>query len=120
MRFGLEPDLSVVGEADDGMAALAMAEMLQPNIILMDAEMPAMDGITATSQLCSARSKSAVVILTAHDTADLRAKATAAGAAAFITKNAYIEQLIAAIRGVASTLSTASNAVPIVPTAALA
>ena len=105
MRFGLEPDLNVVGEAADGVTAIHLAKHLTPNIILMDAEMPRMDGITATHRLSSHAPDSPVVILSAHDNDDLRARAKAAGAAAFVSKTQFIEPLIAAIRDVANRVS---------------
>lgn len=107
MRFGLEPDLNVVGEADNGVAAIHLAQRLTPNIILMDAEMPKMDGITATHRLARHAPESHVVILSAHDNDDLRAKAKAAGAAAFVSKTQFVEPLIAAIRDIAGRVSYA-------------
>ena len=101
MRFGLEPDLSIIGEAGDGLAAISMATTLNPNVILMDMEMPTMDGILATHKLQCAASQSAVVILTAHDTPEMRSQAKAAGAAAFMPKTAYVDKLIEVIRAVA-------------------
>ena len=102
MRFGLEPDLHIVGEAGDGLAAISMATALNPNIILMDLEMPTLDGIAATHSLHCASSSSAVVILTAHDTPDRRTQAKAAGAAAFMSKTGYVDKLIDVIRAVAT------------------
>ncbi len=101
MRFGLEPDLNIVGEAEDGDSAITMARRLCPNVILMDAEMPRMDGITATMRLLIQAPNSNIVILTAHDNDVLRERAKKAGAAAFIHKTTFVEPLIAAIRALA-------------------
>jgi DNA-binding NarL/FixJ family response regulator len=54
MRLALESDIMVVGEAGDGAMALTMTEALQPDVVLMDIEMPDLDGIAATAMLCAA------------------------------------------------------------------
>lgn len=73
-------------------------QSLAPDIVLMDVEMPAMDGITATAALQKARVQSVVVMLSIHDDDLTRARAQAAGAAAFAEKHGRIEALIATIR----------------------
>lgn len=98
MRLVLEPDITVVGEASTGEQALALVQSLAPDIVLMDVEMPAMDGITATAALQKARVQSVVVMLSIHDDDLTRARAQAAGAAAFAEKHGRIEALIATIR----------------------
>ena len=98
MQLALEPDLKVVGEAEDGEQVLALAAQLHPDVILMDVELPLMDGITATAKLRVADPKCAVVILSLYDDAKTRAAAQAAGAAAFVGKQESSETLLAAIR----------------------
>jgi DNA-binding NarL/FixJ family response regulator len=98
MRLEIEPGMLVVGEAEDGAAALAMATLLAPDVILMDAEMPGMDGITATKQLCETACRCAVIVLTLHDDAGTRARAEAAGAAGFVAKHHIDTTLLDAIR----------------------
>ena len=97
-RFHLEPDLQVVGEASSGSEALAQAQALSPDVVLMDVAMPGMDGIEATATLHRAVPQSAVVILSIASDAQTRARAQAAGAAAFVEKRGATEMLLAAIR----------------------
>ena len=96
-RFYLEPDLEVVGEAGTGGEALALAQTLIPDVVLMDIEMPGMDGIEATLALRRAVPQSAVVILSIYDDAQTRGRAQAAGAVAFVEKRGGTEALLSAI-----------------------
>jgi DNA-binding NarL/FixJ family response regulator len=97
-RFHLEPDLEVVGEASTGSEALALAQTLTPDVVLMDIEMPQMDGIAATAAMLRAVPQSVVVILSIHDDAQTRRRAQAAGAVAFVEKHGATEALLAVIR----------------------
>ncbi len=97
-RFHLEPDLEVVGEASSGSEALALAQALTPDVVLMDVEMPGMDGIEATAALCRAMPLSAVVMLSIYDDAQTRGRAQEAGAVAFVEKRGETESLLSAIR----------------------
>ena len=99
--LSLEPDLEVVGEASDGAEAISLARTLRPDVVLMDVEMPGMDGISATAALHSAAPQSAVVILTLYDDTATRTLAREAGAAAFVAKHQMEETLLAEIRRVA-------------------
>ena len=96
--FHLEPDLQVVGEASSGSEALTLAQTLTPDVVLMDIEMPEMDGIAATAALRRAVPQSAVVILSIYDDAQTRRRAQAAGAVAFVEKLGATDNLLAAIR----------------------
>ncbi len=102
MRLALEPDVTVIGEAGDGAAALALARDQRPDVVLMDLEMPVMDGFAATAALRASDSPSAVVVLSLHDDAVTKAKARAAGAVAFVSKREASEELVAAIRHAAA------------------
>lgn len=102
MRLALESDLTVVGEAGDGAAALTLAEEQRPDLVVMDLEMPVMDGITATEELRRRAPGSAVVILSIHEDSQMRARAEAAGAAAFVAKHEGPEALIEALRRAAA------------------
>ena len=101
MRLELEPDVHVIGEASDGACALTLVERLQPDVVLMDIEMPGMDGITATRELCERNASTQIVMLSLYDDSSTRARARAAGATAFIAKHELEEPLLAAIRSAA-------------------
>ncbi len=102
VRFHLEPDLEVVGEASTGREALILAQTLTPDVVLMDIEMPEMDGIEATAALRRVVPQSAVVILSIHDDAQTRGRAQAAGAVAFVEKRGGTDRLLSAIRQAAA------------------
>jgi DNA-binding NarL/FixJ family response regulator len=92
-----EEDIEVVGTARDGREALAAVEALTPHVVLMDVQMPGLDGIEATRQVV-ARSDAAVVMLTTFDRDDYLFDALEAGASGFILKNADPEDLVHAVR----------------------
>lgn len=98
LRLSLEPDMTVVGEAGDGLEAVALAARVQPQVIIMDAMMPVMGGLEAVRALQTAVSQMAVIITTMYDTAAARSLAETAGAAAFIPKQSDPQALLAAIR----------------------
>ncbi len=98
VRFHLEPDMQVVGEASTGREALTLAQTLAPDVVLMDLEMPGMDGIEATAALRTIVPQSAVVILSIHTERQTRIRAQAAGAVAFVEKRGTTDTLLAAIR----------------------
>ncbi len=102
--LGTEPDMNIIGEAEDGEAALQLAEQLRPDIILMDIDMPCLDGLAATSALHAVAPQSAVVILSLYDDEFLQSRAQQAGAAAFVSKHQALEELATVIRQVARTL----------------
>ena len=98
MRLSLEPDIVIAGEAADGRQALELAATLQPDVVLMDVQMPGMDGITAADHLKEGSGACAVVVTSIFDDAATRAKAREAGAAAFVGKQEPIDTMLAAIR----------------------
>lgn len=98
MRLHLEPDIQIIGEASTGREALSMVQALSPDVVLMDVEMPEMDGIEATAALSASIPTSAVVILSIHDDVQTRERAQAAGAVAFVEKRGVTDHLLAAIR----------------------
>jgi DNA-binding NarL/FixJ family response regulator len=102
MILETQSDLEVVGEADDGVEAVAATRRLRPEVVLMDIRMPNLDGLQATKQILAARSASRVVILTTFDLDEYVYQALAAGASGFLLKNAPPEQLISAVRVVAA------------------
>jgi DNA-binding NarL/FixJ family response regulator len=101
MRLALEPDLKTLGEASNGLEALAAVSTLHPDVVVMDVDMPHLDGIAATQRLCSLSPATAVVILSIHDDEATRQRARAAGAAAFVAKQAGDGALLEAIHGAA-------------------
>jgi len=90
--------MTVVGEASSGREAITLVQQLTPDIVLMDVEMPEMDGISATAEIRASTPQSAIVILSIYDDVSTRERAHAAGAAAFVNKSGEIEALIATIR----------------------
>lgn len=102
MRLELEPDVEVVGEAGDGANAVRLAETLNPSVVVMDVEMPVMNGIEATSEITARIPGVAIVVLSIHDDAAMLRKVHAAGAHAFVAKHRMDDGLINAIRSAAN------------------
>jgi len=98
LRLGLEEDLKVVGEALDGESALALAQELQPDVVVMDVGMPRVDGIAAIERLREVLPGVRVVVLSIHDDADTRERAFQAGASAYVEKRVVSNRLVEAIR----------------------
>ena len=86
MILSVEPEIEVVGEASDGEKAIELALALRPDVVLMDVQMPGMDGITATQRIVSADAGK-VVILTTFDRDDYLFESLGAGASGFLLKN---------------------------------
>jgi DNA-binding NarL/FixJ family response regulator len=106
MRLMLEPDVRIVGETDNGESALHLVASLDPDVVVMDIEMPVLDGIAATAQLHAGSARCGVVILTIHDDEDTRREALRAGARAFVGKHQAVEHLPSVIRQAAPARST--------------
>lgn len=98
MHLALELDITVIGEANHGEVALKLVEALSPDVMLMDVEMPHLDGIAATAALRERTPQSAVVMLSLHDDVAMRVRAAAAGARAFVAKHDLEDSLLAVIR----------------------
>ena len=98
--LSVEDDLEVVGEASDGVEAVRLTRELRPDVVLMDVQMPVMDGIEATRRIV-ADDLSKVVILTTFDRDDYVFAGLGAGASGFLLKNSDAEHLVEAVRAVA-------------------
>lgn len=92
-------DLQLVGEAADGVEAVAKAETLSPDVIVMDVNMPRLDGLGATRRIAAVRPASQVLMLTMYP--EMAHDARAAGASATILKDCSASELVAAIRDLA-------------------
>ncbi len=99
-----EPEIEVVGEAEDGEQAVARVRTLRPDVVLMDVQMPVMDGITATRQILQLVKDRPprVLILTTFERDEYIFEALRVGASGFLLKNAPPEDLIEAVRVVAA------------------
>ena len=97
-----QPDMTVVGEAGDGQAAVAAARSSAPDVVLMDIRMPGTDGISATEKVTALDNPPRVLVLTTFDHDDYIFGALKAGASGFLLKNAPRDQLLTAIRTVAN------------------
>jgi DNA-binding NarL/FixJ family response regulator len=101
MILEAEPDLVVVGEADNGRAGIAMVAAVRPDVVLMDIRMPDVDGIEATRSIVAADDPPRVLILTTFDVDAYVYDGLRAGASGFLLKDAPPEDLLNAIRTVA-------------------
>jgi DNA-binding NarL/FixJ family response regulator len=95
-----EPDIEIVGEADDGEDAVTRAAAVRPDVVLMDVRMPGLDGIEATRRITSALPGTRVLMLTTFDLDEYVIAAFRAGASGFLLKTAPRDQLVAAVRTV--------------------
>jgi len=98
MILGVEDDIEVIGEASDGGEAVSKVAELRPDVVLMDVQMPGVDGIEATRQVVAAHPGTKVVILTTFDDDQYLFDALNAGASGFLLKNCPADDLINAIR----------------------
>ncbi|WP_291279861.1 response regulator transcription factor [Galactobacter sp.] len=98
--LSVEDDIEVVGQAANGAQALTLAEDLVPDVVLMDIQMPVMDGIEATRKLLATTPATKVVILTTFEREDYLFDAVVAGASGFLLKNTEAEQIVEAVRAV--------------------
>ena len=101
MILEAEDDISVIGEAADGEAALRLVELYEPDVVLMDVRMPTLDGIGATLAITASGSLSHVLILTTFDLDEYAFGALRAGASGFLLKDVPPQELTQAIRTVA-------------------
>ena len=96
-----EPDLTVVGEAGSGAEAIALAQSLCPDVILMDLRMPDVDGVTATERIVAALPRTRIVVVTTYESDTDILRAVEAGAAGYLLKDATRAELADAVRDAA-------------------
>ncbi|MDF2573888.1 MAG: response regulator [Agromyces sp.] len=97
-----EPDLEIVGEAQDGAEAVATALEVVPDVVIMDVRMPGLDGIAATTRIAERLPQVRVLIVTTYDLDEYAFQGLRAGASGFLLKNAPPADLVRAIRTVAA------------------
>ncbi len=102
MMLGADSNVDVVGEATDGREAVALAKELVPDLIVMDLQMPEIDGVEATRRIRSDQPEVAVLILTTYDNDRSIVSAVEAGAAGYLLKDAPPDDLLRAIRDAAA------------------
>lgn len=94
--------IEIVGEADNGQSAIELAAALQPDAILIDVEMPILDGLAATRRIKQASPATRIIILSIHNDAAVRAQAQSAGADDFVDKGAPLSALLQAIQTIST------------------
>ena len=102
MILEAQPDLSVVGEAENGLEAIELTTRLEPDVVLMDVRMPDLDGVQATERIVASGSNSRIIILTTFDLDEYAYGALRAGASGFLLKDAPPPDMLSAIRSVAT------------------
>jgi DNA-binding NarL/FixJ family response regulator len=100
MVLGAQEDMEIVGEAGDGRVAVALAEELRPDVVLMDVRMPVLDGVEATKQITE-RDLAKVLVMTTFDLDEYALSALRNGASGFLLKDTPPNQLVSALRAVA-------------------
>jgi len=99
--LSVRPDLKVVGEAGDGEEAIKLCRLLKPAVVLMDLQMPVLDGVEATRRLHHEQPDSRVIVLTTFDDDEMVFDGLRAGALGYLLKDAPSEKLAEAIRAAA-------------------
>ncbi len=102
MVLDAQQDMTVVGEAPDGLAAVELARTHDPDVMVMDVRMPRLDGVEATRRICRAGDRPRVLMLTTFDLDEYAFAALKAGASGFLLKDVPPEELLFAIRSVHS------------------
>jgi DNA-binding NarL/FixJ family response regulator len=107
LRALLEPssEWQICGEAVDGMDAVEQCKSLKPDIVVLDVSMPRLNGLEAARLIRRENSESKIIIITQHDSPQIRTAAFEAGARAFVTKSAVGSELVTALRNLIHTHS---------------
>ena len=95
-----QPDIEVIGEAEDGLSTVKMVGKLKPDVVIMDIAMPILNGLEATRQIQRDHPQVKVLILTMHDNEEYIRQVLAAGALGYVLKDAAAHDLLGAIRAV--------------------
>lgn len=95
-----QPDMTVIGEAEDGLTALRLTRELSPQVLLLDVSMPGMDGLQALHILCQSAPQCRVLLLTMHEEEAILRQALQLGAAGYVLKKSAEAELLSAIRAV--------------------
>ena len=98
--FGGEPDLELVGEAEDGREAIHRARELQPDLLILDLSMPRMDGLAALKEIKRVAPRTRVLVMTVHRTEEYVFEAIEGGADGYVLKDASATELLLAVRSV--------------------
>jgi DNA-binding NarL/FixJ family response regulator len=96
-----QPDFEIVGEASNGVEAVALVQQVQPDVVLMDLRMTLLDGAAATEEICAQHAKTAVLVLTSYESHADILRAIEAGAMGYLLKDTQKEELFTAVRTVA-------------------
>jgi len=104
LRFLLsqEPDIEIVGEAEDGRQAVRITSDVNPNVIIMDIAMPQLNGIDAATQICRLYPRTGVIILSMYSDEEFLVRALSAGAKGYLLKDSAESDVVRAVRTVAS------------------
>jgi DNA-binding NarL/FixJ family response regulator len=102
MVLDAQSDLSVIGEAGNGLEAIELTARLEPDVVLMDVRMPALDGVQATERIVASGSSSKIIILTTFDLDEYAYGGLRAGASGFLLKDSPPPDMLSAIRAVAT------------------
>lgn len=94
-------DIEVVGEADNGLETLRLVKALLPDVLLLDVEMPVLDGIQVTRQLKSGALNTPILVLSAYTNREYIREVLANGVSGYLIKDEAPEQIVAAVRGIA-------------------
>lgn len=97
MVIELTDGFEVIGEADNGEQAIALAASLQPDLVLMDVQMPGIDGIEATRRICRLDNPPRVLVMSTHESGDYEGIAQAAGAVGFVPKSQFTMDTLEAV-----------------------
>lgn len=100
MVIDAQPDMAVVGEADNGRVAISLAQQLQPDVVVMDVSMPELNGLKATEQLKELCPRIKILTLTRHTDDGYLQQLLAAGVSGYVLKQSASDELVRAIRAV--------------------